>query len=62
LRSKPTLIVVADVTPSAVGLSERSSVAAIVGSVDLEGMRYTPEVSVQGFGVEFIGDVNELMV
>ena len=60
--SEPTLIVGADVTHPAPGSHERPSVAAIVGSVDLEGMRYTADIRVQGSRVEYIGDMKEVMM
>ncbi|CAG0913278.1 unnamed protein product, partial [Notodromas monacha] len=60
LMSEPTLIVGADVTHPAPG-SDQPSIAAIVGSVDLVGMKYTADIRVQGSRVEFIGDMKEVM-
>lgn len=57
--AEPSLIVGADVTHPTSGC--HPSIAAIVGSIDLQGMRYTADICVQGSREEIIYDMKDVM-
>ena len=57
--NEPTLILGADVTHPAPG-SAQPSIAAVMGSVDVNGVRYFTDVRVQPCRLEFIKDMKTI--
>lgn len=61
LAEKPTIIMGADVTHPPPGDTHRPSIAALIGSMDAQGARFSSVVRVQGARVETIVDLGGMI-
>lgn len=57
---RPTMVMGADVTHPGIGETDKASIAAVVGSMDIKLSRYATSVRVQGSRVEIIEDIGNM--
>lgn len=62
LKTKPTIVLGADVHHPGAGDTQRPSIAALVGSLDLRASRYAATIRVQASRAEIIADLSTMTV